>query len=65
VFEEDREQKMLMDLYRCARNILGVIGIPDAHISGGDFCTYSDLRMHSVRRDGAAAGRMATVVWFG
>jgi YfiH family protein len=62
-FTPGNEGKFYMDLYAMAKNALDDAGVPTANVSGGQFCTYSDARLHSVRRDGKAAGRMATVIW--
>lgn len=39
---------------------LGRAGVPAFHVGS---CTLEDDRLHSYRRDGAAAGRMAGLVW--
>lgn len=50
------------DLALLARLQLQVCGLQA--ISGGHWCTHSDpQRLHSYRRDGAASGRMASLVW--
>lgn len=48
------------DLYQAARMILAAQGV--THISGGGFCTYSDERFYSYRRD-PNCGRQATLIW--
>lgn len=48
------------DLYGVARHQLGQAGV-DA-VWGGDFCTYSDRRFFSHRRDGLC-GRQASLIW--
>lgn len=63
VFRERGNGKFDMDLYRLAHNILIDEGVLSSNIGGGQFCTFSDTRMHSVRRDGAQAGRMASLIW--
>lgn len=51
-----------VDLFALARRRLAALGVADVH--GGGVCTISDpVRFHSFRRDGAASGRMATLVW--
>lgn len=50
------------DLYAIARIALHAAGVID--IYGGDWCTASDsTRFFSYRRDGAATGRMASLIW--
>ena len=54
--------RWLADLYGLAGRELAGLGI--AAISGGGFCTYTDRdRFYSYRRDGAASGRMASLIW--
>jgi len=48
------------DLYALARAELQSLGL--SHIYGGDYCTYSDSRFYSYRRD-AITGRMASLIW--
>ena len=55
--------KWLCDLYLLARQRLVALGVE--RISGGEFCTYSDVtRFYSYRRDGVT-GRMASCIWLG
>lgn len=50
------------DLYALARRRLERAGV--TRIAGGGWCTFDDAsRFHSFRRDGAASGRMATLLW--
>lgn len=63
VFIPSGPDKFQMDLYAFARNILAAEGVLAENVSGGDLCCFSDHRLHSVRRDGDHAGRMATVIW--
>lgn len=63
VFTPSEAGKFRMDLYAFANNILTAEGVPTENVSGGDLCCFSDHRLHSVRRDGDRAGRMATVIW--
>jgi len=59
-FQPDGD-RWLFDLYAMARHRLLRAGV--SHISGGEFCTYSDAhRFFSYRRDGQT-GRMANLVW--
>lgn len=55
--------KYLADLYLLAKQRLLAAGMQAAHISGGDYCTYTDdEQFFSYRRDGET-GRMASVIW--
>lgn len=51
----------MCDLYRLARLRLEALGVTD--ISGGHFCTASDPRFYSHRRDNGHTGRMTSVIW--
>jgi purine-nucleoside/S-methyl-5'-thioadenosine phosphorylase / adenosine deaminase len=53
--------RLTADLYQIARQQLHQQGIK--HIYGGHSCTYQDPRFYSYRRDGAATGRMASIIW--
>lgn len=56
-----RGEKYLLDLPGLARARLAHRGV--RRIYGGDLCTYSaPARFHSWRRDGAAAGRLESVI---
>lgn len=60
-FKATREGHFLADLYAIARLRLNRLGI--SLISGGEFCTYSDLEsFYSYRRDGAT-GRQASLIY--
>lgn len=52
--------KFLADLYFLARSRLAAAGL--AEICGGGFCTASEKRFFSFRRDGIT-GRMASLIW--
>ena len=52
--------KYLADLYRLARRRLAAVGVVE--VFGGGFCTASEERFFSFRRDGLT-GRMASFVW--
>jgi hypothetical protein len=55
-------EKFLADLYGLARQRLASIGV--TRTFGGGLDTFDDAqRFHSYRRDGAHAGRMATLIW--
>lgn len=60
-FEATRPGHWLCDLYALARLKLAVAGVD--RISGGGFDTFRDDRLYSYRRDGAASGRFATLIW--
>jgi YfiH family protein len=61
-FVATRPGHWLLDLYAVARQRLAARGV--TRVCGGDFCTYSDSeRFFSFRRQGAASGRMAALVW--
>ena len=61
-FSPHRPGKWLADLYALARRRLGRAGVVAIH--GGGRCTLSEPdTFYSYRREGAAAGRMATLIW--
>jgi polyphenol oxidase len=60
--ESTNAGRWLADLYALARLRLGIFGV--SQVFGGSFCTHAEPRFHSYRRDGAASGRMATLIWF-
>lgn len=61
-FKVSSPGKWQADIYSLARLQLAEIGITE--IYGGNFCTASDpQRFFSYRRDGAATGRMASLIW--
>lgn len=49
------------DLYTLARQRLAALGI--VRVFGGGFDTFSDQRFYSYRRDGAASGRFASLIY--
>lgn len=59
-FTPTRPGHFLIDLYAIARIRLHKAGIASIH--GGGFCTLSDIRFYSHRRE-QRTGRMATVIW--
>lgn len=61
-FKGNGTGKWLADIYRLARLQLTELGVD--RIYGGNFCTVTDAqRFYSYRRDGAATGRMASLIW--
>jgi len=61
-FAAQRPGRWLADLYALAERRLARAGV--RMIRGGGRCTFSESALfHSYRRDGAAAGRMWTLVW--
>ena len=61
-FVPTRPGHWMVDLFALARRRLAALGVTAVH--GGGLCTISDaVRFHSYRRDGAASGRLATLVW--
>jgi YfiH family protein len=59
-FVPRRNGKYLVDLYGLARQRLAAAGV--AGVYGGGFCTASEERFFSFRRD-RATGRMASLIW--
>jgi len=55
--------KYQADLYMIAKIQLINLGVKTSQISGAKWDTFSNLDLHSSRRDGERSGRMATVVW--
>lgn len=54
--------KWMADIYRLARIKLAELGVEKVY--GGGLCTVADAqRFYSYRRDGAATGRMASLIW--
>ncbi|SEP10193.1 conserved hypothetical protein [Luteibacter sp. UNC138MFCol5.1] len=60
-FTPTRPGHWLCDLYVLARRRLAAVGV--GRVSGGGFDTFRDARLYSYRRDGAASGRFASVIW--
>ncbi len=52
--------RYLLDLYAVARTQLAQAGVES--VVGGHYCTWSDARFFSFRRDGVT-GRMAALIW--
>jgi len=59
-FAPRQDGKYLVDLYGLARQRLAAAGV--AEVYGGDFCTASEGRFFSFRRD-QTTGRMASLIW--
>jgi YfiH family protein len=60
-FTPTRPGHWTCDLYALARRKLAAAGV--TRVSGGGFDTFRDPRLYSYRRDGAASGRFASLVW--
>jgi YfiH family protein len=65
-FRNGQGDRWFCDLYAIARVQLRALGVRE--ISGGGFCTVTDERFYSYRRnrqgrDGGETGRMASLVW--
>lgn len=60
-FVATRANHWRCDLAALARQRLARIGVID--VSGGGFDTFTDHRFYSYRRDGAASGRFASLIW--
>jgi len=56
------EKKWLANIYQLAINRLERLGCSRAQIYGGNFCSFSDSRFYSYRRD-SQTGRMASMIW--
>jgi YfiH family protein len=59
-FAPRQDGKYLADLCALARQRLAAAGVPEVY--GGEFCTASDGRFFSFRRD-RTTGRMASLIW--
>jgi YfiH family protein len=59
-FAPRQDGKYLVDLYGLARQRLAAAGV--AEVYGGEFCTASEARFFSFRRD-RTTGRMASLIW--
>ena len=61
-FTRSGPEHWLANIYLLAKHRLQSQGV--THITGGDFCTFSDTeRFFSARRDGIDSGRMASFIW--
>ena len=60
-FTPTRPGHWLCDLYVLARRKLAALGV--SQVSGGGFDTFRDQRLYSYRREGAASGRFASLIW--
>jgi YfiH family protein len=60
-FSPTRPGHWRCDLYTLARRRLIALGI--TRLYGAGFDTYTDSRFYSYRRDGAASGRFASLIW--
>jgi YfiH family protein len=59
---DSQTNKWFADLYHLARMELNALGV--SSIYGGGLCTVADSeRFYSYRRDGAASGRMASIIF--
>ena len=59
-FVRSKKNHYLCDIYQLARIELQSMGV--SHIDGGGFCTYTDHRFYSYRRQNVT-GRMASLIW--
>lgn len=59
-FIENRKGHYLCDIYQLARIELNSVGVNQ--ISGENFCTYTEKRFYSYRRQ-KITGRMASLIW--
>jgi YfiH family protein len=59
-FAPRQNGKYLVDLFGLARQRLAAAGVAEVH--GGEFCTASEERFFSFRRD-RTTGRMASLIW--
>lgn len=60
-FEATRPGHWRCDLAALARQRLARAGVTRVHGGGND--THADARFYSYRRDGAASGRFASLIW--
>jgi len=61
-FESGRGDRCFADLYGLARQRLRAAGVTEVH-GGGEDCLRDADRWFSYRRDGAKAGRQASLIW--
>jgi YfiH family protein len=59
-FVQNSRGRWQCDIYAIARRNLNQLGVTEVY--GGGYCTYTDERFFSYRRDGRC-GRMATLIW--
>jgi YfiH family protein len=59
-FAPRQNGKYFADLYELARQRLAALGVAEVH--GGEFCSASESRFFSYRRD-RITGRMASLIW--
>jgi len=59
-FAASRAGHWRFDIYAAARHVLARRGVTD--VSGGGFCTYTEPRFFSYRRE-PVCGRQATLIW--
>jgi len=59
-FVANANQRWQCDLFQLARLRLNAAGV--THITGGQYCTYSDPRFFSYRRQ-AVTGRLLSLIW--
>ncbi len=60
--EADMPGKFMADIYGLGRHALEKAGVKK--FFGGGFCTVSDERFFSYRRQGKESGRMGSLIWF-
>jgi len=60
-FKQHTRDTSIADIYQLAVIELASVGI--SRVYGGGFCTVTDERFYSYRRDGGQTGRMATLIW--
>jgi YfiH family protein len=63
--DRSRGERPYLDLVGVNRRILQRAGVPDGAVWDSGLCTRCDGRLHSWRRDGAAAGRVLSIIALG